>query len=640
MGETFLPLVETLLCGGLDELPASCLPTPDPNPTIPSHDTIVSGKCNTLFPSGPRESATAHPASHSRVRETNLCPPDKAFISLADDCSLTHKGPGVVMVTTAGDRTVCCYGDAGLGNTKSGMDLEDHFYRLRDQHLHLKKEAIDAKNQVRILNTRVARLLSDKKNRLRGQRTAREVELEEVVFDMNSRLSELERENFRLKEKGLLLRTQLVATHPHRDICSAYAHVAARVDSGLRRRPTNAPAHLTRRKSFSMTSLNKEQHFSNNGWQTRARPMTASRGVQVSKFGAKHESPAELPHMHFLLEARDQIKNLERIIANRDNNRLTSREAGESELISHLRSRKNKDKTENGHDTDSGDRESSDRRISLMERQSSLGTHVPDQSSALAVNENHHHSRQCLPLKPNIKLFRGYDMETHGEGKSDKVVTFVESLKEELSQEKEKNSQLEKQILSCKVSTRTLDELKQRVHELQEENQILQESLRKCVGSCFSEMKGSSGRRTDASLEAKRLEVMETMHKQMTRLQDKVKQLESEKSALHQQLLTEQETVFKLDEENAKLSTRLEELVIGADGSRDMETETGPKCQRTDHSNMESQLTQMQKERTEVLREFSEMRQMLETIQSNIHRDDPQEDGYEDDFEDMTASQT
>lgn len=512
------------------------------------------------------------------------------------------------------------------------MDLEDHFYRLRDQHVHVKKEAQEAKNQVKMLTARVARLLSDKKARLRGQRTAREVELEELIFDMNSRVFELERENFRLKEKSLLLRSQLISSHPRqRDVSSAYAHVPARVDSGLRRKALSANAGLSRHKSFSTTSLHKREV--NRSWTTR--PITA-RGTQV-KLSPKDQSVKldEPAHSHLLYEARDEIKNLEQIIAAQERRLCQILQAKDMAGSESMNQEKNSDRKENTNDKYDNDHEngytqSDDNGIAFLNHSSARRSQVAPASSALALKQQ--------PLKTNLKLYRGFNLASHNDHPTnEKVIAFVETLKEELRHEKENNAHLEKQMLSCKMSTRTLDELKQRVHELQEENQILQDSLRKCVGTCFSEMKGSGNRSKDGSLEAKRLEIVETLQKQIHRLQDKLKHAESENRSLQKQLLSEQENVFRLDEENAKLSTRLEELVIGNEHTKDQANESGRTCGRADHTSMESQLTQMQKERTEVLREFSEMRQMLETIQSNIHREDEQE-VYEDDFEETTAS--
>lgn len=517
------------------------------------------------------------------------------------------------------------------------MDLEDHFYRLRDQHLHVKKEAQEAKNQVKVLTTRVARLLSDKKARLKGQRTAREVELEELIFDMNSRVFELERENFRLKEKSLLLRSQLESSHPRqRDVSSAYSHVQARVDSGLRRKPLSANAGLSRHKSFSTTSLNKGGDVNHN-WSTRP---IAARGVQVrlAPKGDHNHKLQDPVHLHLLFEARDEIKDLEHMISVQERQlcqMLQSKDMGMSESLNQGKISQNKQDMNHNDQENVSSPSNVDRQAIVINGSPGLRSQVAAvASSALALKDRARGSSRAanLPLKANLKLYRAFD--SNHEATNEKVMAIVESLKAELRHEKEKNSHLEKEILSSKMSARTQDQLKHRVNELEEENQILQDSLRKCVGSCFSEIKGSGNRSKDVSLEAKRLEIVETLQKQNHRLQEKLKHAESENASLQKQLLYEQENIFRLDEENAKLSTRLEELV---NSYGDLTQQPTTHCQRSDHTSMESQLTQMQKERTEVLREFSEMRQMLETIQSNIHKEDEQE-VYEDDFEETTTA--
>jgi hypothetical protein len=363
--------------------------------------------------------------------------------------------------------------------------------------------------------------------------------------------------------------------------------------------------------------------------------------------------------LHLLIEARDEIKSMEQIIETQQRQLrqlLPSKDLLVSE--SSMNQEKNNGNESMNHQKHDRDHENGYNRDN--DRQSLLhhspgrrgsGTISPSSLSVIAVKD-----RLSTPLKATLKSYRkgsSSSSELHqqnNEPANEKVVAFVESLKADLKHERDKNAHLEKQMLSCKITTRTVEELRQRIHELEQENQILQDSLRKCVGSCFSEMRGSSGKRDSQSLEEKRLQIMETLQKQVHRLQDKLKHAESENSSLQKQLLAEQETVFRLDEENVRLSTRLEDLVIGSGGAGEQSQHheqqqaaaagTGSECHRADHSSMESQLTQMQKERTDVLREFSEMRQMLETIQTNVHKeDDDEQEVYEDDFE-VSATST
>ena len=500
----------------------------------------------------------------------------------------------------------------------SNMDLEDQFYRLKDQHLHLKKEAQDAKHQVKILNTRVARLISDKKSQLRGQKSGREVELEELIMDMNTRVSELERENLRLKEKSLLLRSQLVCSHAvRRDVSSAYAHIPARVDSGLRRR-RSAPANhnLNRLKSFSTTTLCKVPAASCS--RQNSPKLIAAKGVQV-KLNPKDQIMRWNDPVYFQLFV--EPKEVSKITGSKHNHPL--RASGRERVYGNgfnqaLTTRQS---------PDSGGE--ADHQINDVNRKSfQLTTRRGDQ-----ISSNVFPDHQFMSLNDGAK--QSSELVDTEFGMNAKLSVFVESLKEKLKQEKEKNSRLEKLLLSNKISSKTLEEYKHRVSELQEENEILQESLRKCVGSCFTELKSPVNLNKETSLEVKRLEIVEALQKQVHRLTDKVRHLESEKASLHQQLINEQETVFRLDEENAKLATKLEEIAItgpsfeGSDARKQLESRP------VGTVNMEEQLTQMQRERSEVLKEFSEMRQILETIQSNIHTSEADE--YDDDFEETSS---
>ena len=275
-------------------------------------------------------------------------------------------------------------------------ELEDRFYRLLEQHQQLKKENCSNQHQMRQLNARLARLTGEKKKK--DPRSPREIDMEELLFDMHTRMAQLEKENVRLKEATLLLKTQLTSRVR---VFSSYTHITARVDSGIGHRTQR----LNRLQSKSALAINKipSGHSSNydytNGTGSSnkiVRPYTAS--IRASDY---HLNSMDVT-TRLLEEAKEEIENLEQIIAR--------------------------------------------------------------QQQQLQLQQQHQHGE--------LKNQNDTDYQVN-----EKVLMYVEELKNQLKQAKDDNSQLEKQQLTSKSLQHKLDEMSKRIAELEEDKEILERSL-------------------------------------------------------------------------------------------------------------------------------------------------------------------
>ncbi|RWS31632.1 protein fantom-like protein, partial [Leptotrombidium deliense] len=88
-------------------------------------------------------------------------------------------------------------------------ELQDRFFRLKEEHALLKKQANDAGNTVKVLTTKLSRLINEKKKLVENSKTRREVQMEEMIYDLQDNVDRLEKENCKLKNQSLLLRTQV-----------------------------------------------------------------------------------------------------------------------------------------------------------------------------------------------------------------------------------------------------------------------------------------------------------------------------------------------------------------------------------------------------------------------------------------------
>ncbi|XP_059587321.1 X-linked retinitis pigmentosa GTPase regulator-interacting protein 1 [Alligator mississippiensis] len=123
----------------------------------------------------------------------------------------------------------------------SREELEDRFLRLHDQNLLLKEFACKQQDRIKRLGARLMRLTQEHQRAARqlgpsGHRASRDLELEEALEELQARVRELEHRNEGLRGRLLAYKQQLqLGAYKHHGL---YGHIPARVDTGLRRAHT------------------------------------------------------------------------------------------------------------------------------------------------------------------------------------------------------------------------------------------------------------------------------------------------------------------------------------------------------------------------------------------------------------------
>lgn len=409
-------------------------------------------------------------------------------------------------------------------------DTEERLYRLREENYALKKQASSAGNNVKILTSKLGRLLEEKKRLLKKEKARKEVSLEETIKDLELQISTLACENQRLRERELLLRTKLDHNHHLQMQRSPYAHVKSRTDSGL---GDHFSAFHNRRlgphnRSMSSISLNRvtftatatsadrdDDHDENDEDSPRLRrdfPRTLSRQHEaenhntVPKKSKKLQrpctgkrtpqaSPGNLGNNsvdNFILqlfrESQQEIIKLRELLTNYQqsmpnitpNNPRIASMPNYHEPIENIR-------------TESDIPSSNSDNLTMLNRKSDQ---VPPESSFVrkdqAVRSNHkmiqvfdHVEKSLAPpsssalIEENLSLIRSDSLPVE-------VTKYIEKLTKELSEAQETVKNMEKQAIIDRSINLKLQEYEQKIENLKNEKISLQKSLDECIGTCVN----------------------------------------------------------------------------------------------------------------------------------------------------------
>lgn len=351
-------------------------------------------------------------------------------------------------------------------------DLEDQFFRLRDENYLLKKQANNANQSINLMTCRLNRLLEDKKRLLKRDKSRKEVNLEETVKDLELKIGLLTCENQRLKERELLLKTKLDSKNQNR-FDSLYSHVRSRTDSGLGERTRNQskpnPSNRLHR-SLSTFSLNRvsfcddqlKNSYSN---QQKNFQTSASHGKPLKKNPETSPTEDDSSFHQRLKELQNEIVKLRYSVltylngtdvkpVNQKQAGRTARKASESDL-----------KNYNAHFNET----------SSESLEPSSGVR-PDENRSIQVFHPSRDSSYSPPSKPGLSQSQ------------DDISNYVSTISKQLSEAKETIKRLERQMLSEKSLELRVEEYKKKIDILNKENEVLQQSLAKCIGTCVSEI--------------------------------------------------------------------------------------------------------------------------------------------------------
>jgi hypothetical protein len=481
-------------------------------------------------------------------------------------------------------------------------ELEDKFFRLKEEHLELKKEANNAESQMKYLSAKLTRLLNEKKRLMNKEKTRREIDLEEITFDLQQKLVHLDKENKRLKEKILVLRTQLDAEMSKRRLPSDYSHIHSRTDSGL---GTNFRALSTRTSSALVLNRRPTTTESNSKLETSFQYL-------------KHKTTTpSMPLFAFnlLQEAQQEIRKLEEVVAMQQS------------LIETLHFRSDRSRISKNIDNN------------LVQSSTTLKTTIEESEITQNFNDSNNFRQtdsDSSRYKEQALKKHNQLMNHHSSGKriSEDISKLIEKLQNELSIEKSKCSELRRKLVEENVGHKGRDELSQRISTLEKENEILRKSLEQCIGSCMTEIdqnfkeSQTTNTFTDSQYERELQMQISDLKSQLSRAQN---ELHNEKCK-YVTLCSEHQILQDLYS-SVKLKLQKLENSIETSKQTDREETIGSKvnpigsqvrpneCNRSDHLELSAQLTLMQNERQQLLLEFEDMKEMLQLIQNSITSD-------------------
>lgn len=507
-------------------------------------------------------------------------------------------------------------------------ELEDKFFKLKEEHLHLKRESSNEKNQMKYLSVKLSRLINEKKRLLNKEKTKREVELEELIYDFQDKMVQLERENIKLKEKSSLLKTQLDSElFNKKNFKNAYAHVQSKTDSGLgQTRSMNtrtASAIVINRRTPTSPSL---------------RPSTS----QTPSSNLKRTPSLPSFAFNLLEEAQEQIKRLQRIVALQQNHidTLTNSETEQRISKSGYKERHfsivnyNKSKstaieipgTEHQQNYNVTNNYLSDNNNGEQFKRNQQEVHLQKQFMS-SGNQVFNGTKTHQEFQNQNHQFQNQHQHQHHQ--------LIEKMQKELEIERNKSLDLNQKLLQCNVQHNDLEALHQQIQTLEKENEILRNSLEKCIGSCLDDINENNKLTT------------KNKNSQESKFKDKIINLKKEIKHLKSQLNQEKLKYDQLTQDYQHLQEKynqMEKQLQSHDNKTDHENyEKLNYCNRSDHRQLKSQLEQMQNERHELLAEFDQMKQALQSFQNSIlnqeqdqhdqHGEQDQQDQQDEDLE-------
>ncbi|XP_031607652.1 protein fantom [Oreochromis aureus] len=388
----------------------------------------------------------------------------------------------------------------------SREELEDRFLRLQEETLQLKQDIHKRDDMIKKLSTKLTRL---KNNRGRMEQLAagtapssrvRDVEMEEMMEELHEKVRALQAENEGLKQRLLVAKHQLVNSQSQRP--TPYDRIQPRVNTGLKKF----------RDDVSSPSLARPK--STRSLEGGGRPPTGL----LPRFG------------HSLLEeARAEIRNLENVIESQ-RSRMEELE-GASELLREELRRK--------------EAEYEERLLQVRQEQTSkLRTHVNSNVMLIKLQ------KQLAARSNTVAELEGRYLQLQESQQTLKLsheaaMAKVDELSADLKNERLKSLELEKQLQSASIARMRMEQLQERIGELEQERDLLKDSNEKLLNSAF-----------DVSQEEKWQLQEQQLKLQISQLETALKADLVDKNEILDKVKAERDTNEKLKEANQKLEVQ------------------------------------------------------------------------------------
>ncbi|XP_049929961.1 protein fantom [Epinephelus moara] len=386
----------------------------------------------------------------------------------------------------------------------SREELEDRFLRLHEEHQLLKQHVHKQDDKIKKLGTKLMRLVKDRGRMEQlavggGQSVSRvrDVEMEEMMEELQEKVRSLQSENEGLKQRLLMAKQQLINSQSRRP--TPYGRVQSRVNSGLKKLRDDA-------SSPSQTRPKSTRSLEGGG-----RPPTGL----LPRFG------------HSLLEdARAEIRNLENVIE-LQRSHLEEMEGVSEQLREELRRK---------------EAEYEERLLQVRQQQTSkLRSHVNSNVTMIKLQ------KQLADRSNSVTELEGRFLQLQESQRTLKVshdaaMLKVDELSAQLKDERLKSLDLEKQLQTSAISRLNMEQLQERISELEQERDLLKDNNEKLVNSAF-----------DVSRQQKWQIQEQQLKLQIAQLETALKADLVDKNEILDKIKAERDSNEKLTEENKKL---------------------------------------------------------------------------------------
>uniref|UniRef100_A0A2K6F3H4 RPGRIP1 like n=1 Tax=Propithecus coquereli TaxID=379532 RepID=A0A2K6F3H4_PROCO len=381
----------------------------------------------------------------------------------------------------------------------SREELEDRFLRLHDENILLKQHARKQEDKIKRMATKLIRLVNDKKRyeRVGGgpKRLGRDVEMEEMIEQLQDKVHELERQNEVLKNRLISAKQQL-QIQGYRQ--TPYNHIQSRINTGRRKANENAGLQECPRKGIRFQDIDVAETL---------QPMLT-----------KYDNS-------LLEEARGEIRNLENVIQS---------QRGQIEELEHLAEILKTQLRRKENEIELSllqlrEQQATDQRSNIRENVEMIKLHkqLVEKSNALSVMEG-----KFIQLQEQRTLRISHDA----------LVANGDELNMQLKEQRLKCCSLEKQLHSMTFSARRVEELQDRINDLEKERELLKENYDKLYDSAFS-----AAHEEQWKLKEQQLKV------QIAQLETALKSDLTDKNEILDRLKTERDQNEKLIQENREL---------------------------------------------------------------------------------------
>ncbi|XP_028727340.1 protein fantom isoform X2 [Peromyscus leucopus] len=382
----------------------------------------------------------------------------------------------------------------------SREELEDRFLRLHDENILLKQHARKQEDKIKRMATKLIRLVNDKKRyeRVGGgpKRLGRDVEMEEMIEQLQEKVHELERQNEVLKNRLISAKQQL-QVQGHKQ--TPHSRVQARVNTGRRQASTSTGFQECPKKGIRFQNVDEAE---------TAQPT-------LTKYGNS-----------LLEEAKGEIRNLENVIQS---------QRGQIEELEHLAEILKTQLRRKENEIELSllqlrEQQATDQRSNIRDNVEMIKLHrqLVEKSNALSVIEG-----KFIQLQEKQRTLR----ISH-----DALMANGDELNMQLKEQRLKCCSLEKQLHSVRFSERRVEELQDRINDLEKERELLKENYDKLYNSAFG-----------AAQEEQWKVKEQQMKVQIAQLETALKSDLSDKTAILDNLKTERDQNEKLMQENREL---------------------------------------------------------------------------------------